>query len=98
MFVDHFSDLTYVHLMTEMNAEATVEAKRAFERMAATHGVKVQHYHSDNGLFDTKAFRDSIEQSLSFCGPNAHHQNGKAETRIKDITTHARTALLHTAH
>ncbi|MEM1010162.1 MAG: hypothetical protein AAGJ35_14295, partial [Myxococcota bacterium] len=58
-------------------------------------------YHADNGLFDTKKFKESIavnKQTLSFCGPNAHHQNGKAENRIKDVTTHSRTALLHAAH
>src|SRR5210317_575444 len=99
--MDHFSDFTYVHLMTTLDAEHTVEAKRAFERIAASHGVVVKHYHSDNGLFDTKLFKESIQnshQTLSFCGPYAHHQNGKAENRIKDITTHARTALLHAAH
>ena len=101
IFIDHFSDFAYVHLMTKMNAQTTVEAKEAFERIARTNGATVHHYHSDNGLFDTKLFRDSIEashQTLSFCGPNAHHQNGKAENRIKDLTTHARTALLHAAH
>ena len=29
---------------------------------------------------------------------NAHHQNGKAERRIKDITTSGRTSLLHVSH
>lgn len=101
VFVDHFSDFTYVHLMTKMDAESTVEAKHAFERLAESHGVRIRHYHSDNGLFDTKLFRDAVDtsgQTLSFCRPNAHHQNGKAENRIKDITTHARTSLLHAAH
>lgn len=101
VFVDHFSDFTYVHLMTKMNAEETVEAKLAFERVARSYGVRIQHYHADNGLFDTKLFKDYVNkanQTLSFCGVNAHHQNGKAENRIKDVTTNARTSLLHAAH
>lgn len=101
VFVDHFTDFTYVHLMSEMNAEATVDAKRAFERVCAKHGVVVRHYHADNGLFDTQKFKLSVEQagqSLTFCGVNAHHQNGKAERRIKDVTEGARTALLHAVH
>jgi hypothetical protein len=102
IFVDHFSDFTYTHLMTgQANAATTVEAKLAFERVAASHGVTVKHYHSDNGLFDTKAFKTAIEnakQTLSFCGPYAHHQNGKAENRIKHVTMGGRTALLHAAH
>lgn len=101
IFVDHHSDFTYAHLMKELDAEATVQAKQEFERQCALHGVQVQHYHADNGLFNTKAFKTSCahaKQGLTFCGVNAHHQNGKAESRIKDVTTNARTALLHAAH
>jgi hypothetical protein len=102
IFVDHYSDFTYTHLMVgEPTGETTVEAKLAFERVAEAHGVKIKHYHSDNGLFDTKAFKNAIilaKQTLSFCGPNDHHQNGKAENRIKTVTTGGRTALLHATH
>jgi hypothetical protein len=101
VFVDHFSDFTYIHLMTKLDADSTVEAKLAFERLSASHGVAIKHYHADNGLFDTKTFRAAVlrsQQSLTFCGVNAHHQNGRAESRIKDVTTNARTALLHAAH
>jgi hypothetical protein len=101
VFVDHFSNFTFVHLMTKLDADSTVKAKLAFERVSASHGVVVKHYHADNGLFDTKTFQAAVlqsQQSLTFCGVNAHHQNGRAESRIKDITTHARTYLLHAAH
>jgi hypothetical protein len=101
IFVDHFSDFTYVHLMTEMNAKATVEAKLAFERITSSHSVTIKHYHADNGLIHTKKFKTSVSragQTLSFCGVNAHHQNGKPENKIKDVTTGGRTALLHAAH
>ena len=101
VFVDHFSNFTYAHLMKEMNAKATVEAKLAFERVCNDHGVRVTHYHADNGLFDTRVFKASVtkaQQTLLFCRVNAHHQNGKAEQRIKDVTEGARTYLLHAAH
>ena len=89
VFVDHFSDFTYVHLMTEINAETTVEAKRAFERILNKHKVKAKHYHGDNGLFDTKLFKESIKtagQTLSSCGVNVQYQNGIAEKNIQDVT------------
>ena len=101
VFVDHFFIFRYAHLMTEMNAKATVEAKLAFEQVCNAHGFRVTHYHADNGLFDTKAFKASVtkaQQTLSFCVVNAHHQNGTAEQRIKDFTEGARTSLLHAAH
>jgi len=101
VFVDHFSDFTYIHLMKKMDGDATVKAKQACERVAMAHGVQISQYHADNGLFDTKVFKSAVamaKQTLSFCGVNAHHQNGRAENRIKDVTTCVRSALLHAAH
>ena len=101
VFVDHFSDFTYIHLMTKLNAEETVKAKQEFERVAESYGVRIRHYHADNGLFATKDFKESVKvakQTISFCGVGAHHQNGIAERRIKDIQEGARTSLLHAKH
>ena len=84
-----------------MNAGTTVEANLEFERVCNAHGVRVTHYHADNSLFDTKAFKASVtkaQKTLSFCGVYAHHQNGKSEQRIKDVTEDARNSLLHAAH
>jgi hypothetical protein len=65
-----------------MNASKTIEAKEAFERWSASHGVKIKHYHADNGHFAENAFMSHVArcgQTISFCGVNAHFQNGKAE-------------------
>jgi hypothetical protein len=35
------------------------------------------------------------QQTISFCGVNAHFQNGIAEKIIRDIQEQARTMLLH---
>ena len=40
----------------------------------------------------------AAHQTITFCGVGAHHQNGIAERRIRDITENARTSLLHAAH
>ena len=87
--------------MTALNGETNVEAKLEFERVCNGHGVHILHYHADNGLFDTKAFKGSVtksQQTLSFCGVNAHHQSGKAEQKIKDVNQGAHTSLPHAAH
>jgi hypothetical protein len=34
IFVDHYSRLKYVHLMTRLTSEETMEAKQAFEHFA----------------------------------------------------------------
>ena len=99
--MDHFSDFTYCHLTTVVDGSATVKAKEAFERIATSHGISIKNYHCDNGLFDTLVFKTSVQkshQSITFCGVNAHHQKGKAERRIKDVTTGAHSSLLHAAH
>eukprot|EP00956_Cyclotella_meneghiniana_P025434 scaffold53086_cov60-Cyclotella_meneghiniana.AAC.2 len=98
VFVDHYSRLRYIHLMTSMSSEQTIEAKQAFERFANDHGVKIKHYHCDNGRFADNAFKmhcDANNQSISYCGVNAHFQNGIAERAIRDITEQTRTMLLH---
>ena len=51
MFVDHYSDLDYVHLQESTLAEETIEGKRKFEQFMADRSVKVEHYHADNGVF-----------------------------------------------
>ena len=96
MFVDHSFDFTYVHLMSKLNAEAKVEANLEFERICYSYGVKSLRYHADNGLFDTNKFKEACnvsKRTLSFCGVNDHHQNGKPENIVKDVTTGESTAL-----
>ena len=44
VFVDHYSDFTYSHLMTEMNAKSTVEAKDTSARIEHSHNVPIRHY------------------------------------------------------
>jgi len=101
VFVDHFSDLTYIHLMEKLSSEETVQAKVAFETYAKQLGVTILHYHYDNGRFADKTFQDHVKssnQTQSFCGVGVHHQNGKVENRIRYTTEGARAALLHAQH
>ena len=49
IFVNHFSRLRFVHLQVDDSLVKTVAAKRAFETFAAKHGVKILHYHCNNG-------------------------------------------------
>jgi len=66
--------------------EETLLGKMAFEYFCARHGVKVQHYHADNGIFRAHKWVLDCQakgQGLTFAGVNAHHQNGRAEARIR---------------
>ena len=100
VFVDHFSDLDYVHVQASTNADDTIEGKKAFENFCKERGVEVKHYHADNGIFASRAFRAEVQrcgQTLSFCGVGAHHQNGVAERRIQDLSDSARSSMCHAA-
>ena len=96
--MDHHSDFLYNHLITGTTSQATLEAKQAYERVAAAHGVRIKSYHADNLRFNDNNFKgDCIKhgQTVSYCGMGAHHQNAVAESKIKTVSYGARTILLH---
>ena len=101
VFVDHYTDYTYVHLMKDSTAESTLEAKNAYERLLLSFGNKVLAYHADNGRFAEKVFVQDVKdksQKITYCGVGSHHQNGIAERRIKTLSEDARTMLAHGNH
>ena len=72
----------FVYLQKTCSAEETIKAKRAFEQYAEIRGVRVQAYHTDNGIFKAKKWVKECRQQkedLTFAGVSAHHQNGIAE-------------------
>jgi hypothetical protein len=90
--------MKYIHLMTKLTSEETVEAKQAFKHFAEQHGVRILHYHCNNGRFADNAFKNSCSakgQCLTFCGVNAHFQNGIAKKAIRDLRESAQKQLLH---
>ena len=96
VFVDQFSRYTFVYLQKRITSQETVMAKHAFERSAEQRGVRIQHYHADNGCFADNAFIKYCQenrQSISYCGVNAHFQNGIAERRIQDLQERTRTSM-----
>jgi hypothetical protein len=98
IFVEHRSDLTFIYLQRSATADETIEGKKAFEKFCAHRGVQVSHYHADNGIFKAAKFVHECRnkgQSLSFASVNAHHQNGRAERRIRTLQEMARTQLIH---
>jgi len=84
------------HLST--GATEAISAKHHFELLASSYNRRIKRYHTDKGVFASKAFRDSCllaKQLINFCGVDAHHQNGIAERYIWTITEHARSMLIH---
>ena len=57
IFVDHLSDSTYFHPMTEMNAQSTVDEKEAFECVLGSFEINTRRYHAENGFFYSALFK-----------------------------------------
>ena len=61
--------LHFGYLQKRLTSEETVMAKHAFESSADQRGVKIIHYHADNGRFADNAFLCKAQrQGLSYCG------------------------------
>ena len=89
VMVDHFSDLTYVHLTRITSQEETLSGKEAFERWYITFEVKINRYNADNGIFSEQPFRSEIEdpkQTITICGVGSHHQCAIVERKIQTLT------------
>ena len=56
VFMDQHSRYAYVHLQQTITSAKTIQAKHSFERMDEDMGVRIHHYHSDNGRFADKCF------------------------------------------
>ena len=99
VFFDHFSKLLHVEHITDMTSESTVKACEAFEAKASDMGVPwIRRYHTDNGRFADNLFKKHCRLrkiSITYCGVNAHHQNGFAERYIRKLSEGARTSLWH---
>ena len=88
-------------MQTSTNAQQTLKAKHAFKAFAKSCGIWIEHHHANDGHFAENVFlADTAKQgqSMSFCGVNAHWQNGAAEKRICDLQEAAQTMMLHAKH
>jgi hypothetical protein len=63
IFSNHYSCLAFVHLQVDNSSTETIAAKRALEAFATKHGVKIQHYHCNNGCFFNNAFKQACHDA-----------------------------------
>ena len=101
VFVDHAISYMYTHLQQDQTLIEYIKAKAAYERMAATFGIRVKKFHTDNGIFAEEGFKSdvsNINQTISYFGVGAHFQNGIAKAAIKQLTEKARNMLIHADH
>ena len=68
-----------IYPQTSASASSTLISKGKFEDfMWQEAGIRVKHYHSDQGVFASKLFRDdcsTLNQEQTFSGAYAKHQS-----------------------
>ena len=97
-FVDHMSGYVHVEHQLGFSGSETIRAKQNYEKLALDHGVIIENYLADNGIFKAKAFVGHLRehnQKIQYCGVNAHHKNAVAERSIRTVSECARALLLH---
>lgn len=99
IFNDAATGILWVENQVSLGAGETILAKESFEQwLRETAGVEIKHLHSDNGVFNANEFvadcKDK-DQSQSFSGVGAQHQNAKAERAIQTVMWMARSFMLH---
>ena len=96
--MDHMSGYIHIGHQLGFSTSETLRVKQDYERYCLDHGVVVDMYLADNGVFKANKFVAHIRehnQRLRFCGVNAHHQNGVAERSIRTVSDMARAMMLH---
>ena len=90
IFQDAASNLVRVQHQVSLGTGKTVMGKAAFEDWIWNlAGVMGKHYHSDNGIYISELFLSNYtnkQQTQSFSGVGAKHQNARAEHTIQTIS------------
>ena len=101
IFHDAATNVIKVYPQVSLGASDTLLSKAKFEEFfKSMTGRKVQHYHSDQGIFISKAFKADCEekkQKQTFSAVGAKWQNGLAESSVKSVFWRARHFMLHAA-
>jgi hypothetical protein len=100
LFADAASSYLSIHHQIGFTAAETIRSKLAFEREAASLGIDIKSYTTDNGVYTVKDFTSELEraaQTIELAGVGAHPQNGPAENAIKNVSRKARIlcCMLH---
>ena len=100
IYVDQVSHRIHIHFQSSTDAKQTLQGKHRLEKYGHKFNVNLKHFRADNGVFKSKDIMFDIEkqnQDISFCGVNAHHQNGVAERHIRTVVERGRTNFIHAA-
>ncbi|KAL7483005.1 LOW QUALITY PROTEIN: hypothetical protein ACHAW6_008651 [Cyclotella cf. meneghiniana] len=90
IFINHLSRLCYVYFMTVQFSAETLKAKQAYKQFASKHGIRIHHYHCDNGHFVDNAFKQQAKEQQHILT-----LNGIPERAIWGLKESTRKKLIH---
>ena len=99
VFVATMSSYVYVEHQIGYSSTKIIRAKENFEQLALEHGIIVEKYLSENGLFKVSTLVQHMRdhnQRVQYFGVNTHHKNSVTERIIRTVSEIARTMMLHT--
>ena len=103
IFFDHGSKAIFCYPQVSLGSSDTINSKDRFEHSLSQTGQHVHRYHSDNGVFTSHAFQESLKAprhtfpspTNTLSGVGAHHENAGAERAIQTVTYMARAMMIH---
>ncbi len=89
VFCDHYSSYVFLANQVSLGTGETLQSKHAFQQHAYNLGVsEIKSFRSDNNPFTSEEWMEDLElnqQTISYSGVGAHHQNGVAERTLQTI-------------
>ena len=79
----------YTHIQQGQTLIKSIKAKAVYEQKAATFGIRVKKFHTENRFFAEEGFESDVSdnnETISYCEVGAHFQNWIAEAAIKQLT------------
>ena len=98
LFADSISKKVFAEFQRSTVAEETLNSEHSMEREAKTNCITIKSFRGDKGVFkaaEFNAYVNSLDQSISYCGFGAHHQNGIVERYIRTMVEKSRPVLLN---
>ena len=103
IFFDHGSKAIFCYPQVSLGSSDTINSKNQFKVSLHQAGRQVTRYHSDNGVFTSDAFQESLKTNRNtfpsplstLSGVGAHHANAGAERAIQTVTYMAQAMMIH---
>ena len=93
-----YSQGMFTHIFKQLQVQKRHYNQKKYELFASKFNIKVIRYHSDNGIFARKSWKDewtNNNQITTYSAVSEHHQNGVVERMIQEYQNMERSMIIH---